>query len=331
MPKSKAKIEAGLLIRLKRKSLLVILRLLLYLFIILITIEIFLQIAHIINVHQSSRLNISDSNAPIILSIGDSHTYGWSVNKEQSYPAQLEKKLHELEIRVNVLNMGVPGYNTSQIRRKLPEWLKKYKPVCIILLASINSGWNIRDTMWSDWEDGVSVPFSAKAAIFLQSHSRIVKGLSALLYYWQSEDLKKISYDRYGRKFMHKKDVEGAAYRSREKFQRAMRDFKAIIKHARKMGAIPILMTYTAPTIKHFYASNLLMREIAAETGTILVDNDIALRPFFTLPNGRTIEDKYNLLFQKDYHLTAFGYELITSNILSALKERNIMGQIADY
>ena len=46
-----------------------------------------------------------------IVCVGDSYTYGWGVNLEDSFPKQLERAL---EPGTEVLNLGVFGYNADQ-------------------------------------------------------------------------------------------------------------------------------------------------------------------------------------------------------------------------
>ena len=50
-----------------------------------------------------------------ILVLGDSVTFGWGVNLEDTWVKKLEKILNERERReFEVINLGVPGYNTRQ-------------------------------------------------------------------------------------------------------------------------------------------------------------------------------------------------------------------------
>jgi lysophospholipase L1-like esterase len=51
-----------------------------------------------------------------ILGLGDSHTFGWGVGREETYLARIEEMLNERAEgqKFEVLNMGVPGYNTVQ-------------------------------------------------------------------------------------------------------------------------------------------------------------------------------------------------------------------------
>src|SRR5690242_10576956 len=52
-----------------------------------------------------------------ILCVGDADTYGFEVAPEQSYPSQLERNLGGA---AQVLNLGFPGVNSSQLQARLP-------------------------------------------------------------------------------------------------------------------------------------------------------------------------------------------------------------------
>ena len=61
------------------------------------------------------RLRAKEEGVFRILSLGDSHAFGWGVAMEETYAAQLEEMLEkEAGGEFEVLNMGVPGYNTVQ-------------------------------------------------------------------------------------------------------------------------------------------------------------------------------------------------------------------------
>ena len=51
-----------------------------------------------------------------IIALGDSHTFGWGVRQEESFPTVLENLLttRDPSRRFEVMNLGVPGYNTVQ-------------------------------------------------------------------------------------------------------------------------------------------------------------------------------------------------------------------------
>ncbi len=59
-----------------------------------------------------------------IIALGDSVTHGWGVEREESYPAQLERILRERGHRVEVINAGVPA-NIVPVMR---DWCRKIAP-----------------------------------------------------------------------------------------------------------------------------------------------------------------------------------------------------------
>jgi len=76
-----------------------------------------------------------------ILCSGDSHTYGVGVTPEESYPAQLEDVLRKRGVRARVVNAGVPGQNSTQLREQLPEKLAEYQPHIVLVWVGANNQW----------------------------------------------------------------------------------------------------------------------------------------------------------------------------------------------
>lgn len=63
------------------------------------------------------------------VAIGDSFTYGTDVKTNESYPAQLERRIQGAE----VINMGVPGYGVDQATLKYLEHGRQLNPHIVIL------------------------------------------------------------------------------------------------------------------------------------------------------------------------------------------------------
>jgi lysophospholipase L1-like esterase len=80
---------------------------------------------------------LKPTNTFRILALGDSFTYGHGVRSEETYVKQLEailnRKLGHHGTRFEVLNAGVPGYNTHQELIHLQEVGLLYNPDAILL------------------------------------------------------------------------------------------------------------------------------------------------------------------------------------------------------
>ena len=74
-----------------------------------------------------------------IVAFGDSHTFGLGVELNDSYPKQLEAMLNNnLTIKYEVLNFGMPGYNTQQSVELFKSCGLNYSPNMIILTYFLN-------------------------------------------------------------------------------------------------------------------------------------------------------------------------------------------------
>lgn len=76
---------------------------------------------------------------PRIVAFGDSLTAGLGVSPEQTYPAQLQKRLDVLGHHYQVLNAGVSGDTSAGGLRRVP-WVLAGKPYMVILELGGNDG-----------------------------------------------------------------------------------------------------------------------------------------------------------------------------------------------
>ena len=76
---------------------------------------------------------------PRIVAFGDSLTAGLGVSRDQAYPAQLQRRLDELDYRYRVINAGVSGETTAGGLRRVP-WVLGSKPDVVILELGGNDG-----------------------------------------------------------------------------------------------------------------------------------------------------------------------------------------------
>ncbi len=73
-------------------------------------------------------------NTVRLLALGDSTTFGWGVEQDETYPAQLERILQEKhpEVVIQVLNGGVPGYTSFQGLHHFKRNCLPYEPDIVL-------------------------------------------------------------------------------------------------------------------------------------------------------------------------------------------------------
>ena len=76
---------------------------------------------------------------PRIVAFGDSLTAGLGVQADESYPAQLQRRLDSLGYRYRVINAGVSGDTTAGGLRRV-SWILHNKPELVILELGANDG-----------------------------------------------------------------------------------------------------------------------------------------------------------------------------------------------
>jgi len=74
-----------------------------------------------------------------IVAMGDSLTAGYGVDEGQSYPAQLERKLHQAGYNWQVINAGISGETSSGALSRI-NWVLKLQPDIVILETGANDG-----------------------------------------------------------------------------------------------------------------------------------------------------------------------------------------------
>jgi lysophospholipase L1-like esterase len=68
-----------------------------------------------------------------ILGVGDSMTFGWGVDDEETFLARLEKRIRARGHRVDVFNAGIPGYSPANVLARLPEIAPEMRPHLAVL------------------------------------------------------------------------------------------------------------------------------------------------------------------------------------------------------
>ena len=88
-----------------------------------------------------------------ILNLGDSVVMGWGVREEDTYGQQLEQLLNEEgsgDLRYEVINAGVPGWNLDNALAYLQAEGLKYEPDLILLDLTIANDINGKSALLAD-------------------------------------------------------------------------------------------------------------------------------------------------------------------------------------
>ena len=74
-----------------------------------------------------------------VLVLGDSYTWGYAIAEADAYPQVAERLLHERGRRdIEVINAGIPDYNSRQERQLLARLMPIYQPDAVVLSYVMN-------------------------------------------------------------------------------------------------------------------------------------------------------------------------------------------------
>jgi hypothetical protein len=98
---------------------------------------------NILHVHDKNHMRRTDCFPPRsvgrfrIIVVGDSLTYGYGVRSEETYPSQIEATLKK-KFSVEVLNLGVSGYQSEDVLKIVREYIPLLQPDLIIYGVCLN-------------------------------------------------------------------------------------------------------------------------------------------------------------------------------------------------
>ena len=102
--------------------------------------------------------------------LGDSYVFGYGVDQDEAFPAQLERKLRASGRTVDIINAGVPGYGARLERIFLDRYVLPLRPAVVLVAVFEN-----------DFSDNVYYAHRRFGAVrtFLGLHSVVYDLLSA--------------------------------------------------------------------------------------------------------------------------------------------------------
>jgi lysophospholipase L1-like esterase len=269
--------------------------------------------------------NHGRSGAIRVLCAGDSHTFGLWVEPVESYPARLQEKLAGSTREFVILNAGVPGMNSSQLRDVFPVLLDNFSPDVVLLMVGVANFWNraalqereMRGWRWllrggDLWERSRVVKLARLIHFNLRFGGSLGAGGQPVV-------------DHFGAHWKIRggeREIEGAheghfyvPLRDLALIRRILRrDLSSIVGAAEARGVEMILMTY-APIVPMYDTVSDVLREFAGEFDLPLIDLAAELREW-------SVQPRRNTAFFPDSHPRAAGYQLIAQVVADALARR---------
>jgi len=142
-----------------------------------------------------------------ILVLGDSQTFGFGVEDDETYPAVLEKMLRGRGYDVTVYNAGVPGHSTAHELRNLKRLSNIIRPHLVVVGVYIIDSLVSRDEGNDLWKNYLSdapereQEYRADKIYFLRSHSHLYNRAAQL-----KQRLAGSSYETLMKKHLHAED-----------------------------------------------------------------------------------------------------------------------------
>lgn len=223
-----------------------------------------------------------------IACVGDSHTYGALVPVEESYPGHLQRLLDERTPGAYaVLNLGVPGMNTSQVRTRLHDALTTHRPELVLVWCGVNNAWNRRESAFAtgwwptldEWLMNLRTYRLVRVFLHDRRLDRVVAGLGGAAQ--QRPDVvqdrnppeQRQRFTLIGEGYSESIEYENSGlHADAESEQRAERDYRGMVEDARAAGARIGFITYPVDHAD-FSPANRAMRRVAAELGVPIVES----------------------------------------------------------
>lgn len=295
-------------------------------------IELFFRLGgFILNTNNIKSYNFKKSTTNRVLCIGDSSTYGIGASDaiKYSYPSQLQRLLDEKAANKNfeVINLGVPGINSSQVLNRFRNNIKRYEPELIIVMVGINDPWNLEES---------SIIKYYEANIFKKLFFSIDFLLNKLKTY---QFFKLVSISN---KFNKPRENQDAMFQSEQElvipdlndetiskgFKHSLRDpfksialYKAIENNIAEINHIAQENGITVIFMKYHNGGwgrpERAIHETYARLGTITIDNTALFR--------EAVEKGLNIRGNDRWHPNDLGYKLIARNIYNKMVDLSII------
>jgi len=230
-----------------------------------------------------------------VLAVGDSHTFGTNVADEESYPAQLHELLDEVRPgRFSVVNLGVPGMSSTQVRHRLAANVARYEPELVIVWCGVNDYWNTAeldeaDAAWSARLDSLALRSRLYRFVRVWQHDRAISASTESLRTggvhqrldltegkgWGASLDATVTFHHGGHAETIRTEADGRA-EGADPSERSYREFSSIaaLLRAARVGLIWVRYPLAAPP---FEPANRAMERVAGELSLPIVDSWAAI------------------------------------------------------
>jgi len=258
------------------------------------------------------------AGASRVVCVGDSNTFGITLPRDSTYPAFLQDlfRADPATASVEVLNLGIPGTNSSLLRTRLGSIIDTFHPDTLLMMIGANDFWTI------------PVPVEDEATTWRQrlwAHSRVYRLFYMLARATRREELApevivETQKGGKGRGVVRQGDEEidlswtgradGGQVDWRDKLAENLRAMAAL---AQRHGVQFVLLTYPAEGAAYAHANKVIRQ---AAPGLRFVDLGADFRracPQLACPE----------IFLADLHPNALGYQIAASLVWRALRAAN--------
>lgn len=269
----------------------------------------------------------------VILALGDSNVYGWKCSAQEAYPGRLQSVLESAAPgRYRIVNLGLPGMNSTETAYRLDSWLERFRPQMIIITVGVNNGWiqGVRPLRedWQSWLRGLRlhrlyrILRASLASRFLRAFPerptlRRSEKDAGTVVEQRDATTDEVLLRHQGNPLRRK------PYTNRSALAILRRDLGVIHEMTSRNRIRMILLTYAGFRLEgrpsqladETTEANAEMRRFAQETGITIVD--VRERFLRLLPPGVARSEYF--LSEVESHPNPRGYEEITSEIIDRL------------
>ncbi len=254
-----------------------------------------------------------------VLCIGDSNTFGLWLPPSDSYPAQLERLWNERfeSPKLEVLNLGIPGTNSSRVVRDYDRILRAFEPDLVLLQVGVNDAWTRPfeedddpqpEADWLGWSRvakligmAVRTPDSAELEMDgTRNPLGVLAGHDVVV--------------RYGDETFEWGYEEDPPQDSREILERGLRK---LVEKTQSAGVPMAILNYASRWGLYPFANPIIDR-VAEETKTLWVDVTGAFEPLCST------SDCPDFLL-RDQHPTARGQRVVAESTIDVLLDSGLL------